>query len=94
MVADLAVTLPEDVPFRDWLRAQREARGWSAPRLAREVAELATAEGWSNRRGDPPDEHSILKMVYRWEAGRAGISAEYLHLVVHTFADQESDDND
>jgi hypothetical protein len=80
------VEWPEGVPFKDWLRVQREMRRWSRPRLAREVAALASAEAWENRKGEPPGASSILKLIYRWEAGTAGISPKYLHLVAWAFA--------
>ncbi len=45
MGADIAMNLPDDLPFKDWLKSQRLARGWSLPELAMHLTRLARARG-------------------------------------------------
>jgi transcriptional regulator with XRE-family HTH domain len=55
-----------------WLREQRQARGWSAPETARQLRIAARSAG-----DKLPDNHCLVVMIYRWEDDRGGISERY-----------------
>jgi hypothetical protein len=55
-----------------WLRAQRQARGWDVPAMARQ---LANAAGGS--RSALPGIDSLVTYIRRWERGANGLSERY-----------------
>lgn len=55
-----------------WLREQRQARGWAASDLAKRLRAAATSAGYRL-----PSNETLLVMVYRWEDDRSGISERY-----------------
>jgi transcriptional regulator with XRE-family HTH domain len=60
-----------------WLRAQRQARGWSLATLARQLREAACQAGDTA----VPGTKSLCANLYRWEANGGGPSERYrLHL--------------
>lgn len=58
--------------YGQWLREQRQARGWAAPDLVRRLRAAAAAAG-----DRLPGNETLLVMVYRWEDDRGGISERY-----------------
>ncbi len=87
MGADIAMNLPDDLPFKDWLKARRLARGWSLPELAMHLTRLARA------RGTEPDVNlrTVETLIRRWESGRTAISDKWLPMVKQVLTDQESE---
>jgi hypothetical protein len=55
-----------------WLREQRQARGWAASDLIRRLRAAATSVG-----DRLPANNALTAMVYRWEDDRSGISERY-----------------
>jgi hypothetical protein len=55
-----------------WLRGQRQARGWAASDLIRRLRAAATSVG-----DRLPNDKTLTAMVYRWEDDRSGISERY-----------------
>src|ERR1700680_450703 len=55
-----------------WLRAQRRARGWDVPEMARQLARAA-----GDTRGSPPHHHRPGRYVRRWESGSVRVSERY-----------------
>jgi len=55
-----------------WLREQRQARGWGATETARRLRAAARSAG-----DKLPDNHCLIVMIYRWEDDRSGISERY-----------------
>jgi len=62
-----------------WLRAQRQARGWDVPEMARRLAGAAR-----DTRGDLPGHDCLVRYVRRWEAG-GGVSERYRLLYAKAF---------
>ena len=59
-----------------WLREQRQARGWGATETARRLRAAARSAG-----DKLPDNHCLIVMIYRWEDDRSVISERYrLHV--------------
>jgi transcriptional regulator with XRE-family HTH domain len=54
-----------------WLRGQRQARGWSVPQMARKLREAGTLVG-----DVLPGPDCLATMIRRWERG-SGISERY-----------------
>ncbi len=84
MGADSGMNSPEgDLPFTDWLRAERLARGWSFPELANHLTRLAKASGTE------PDINlrTVETLIRRWESGRTAISDKWLPMIRATLAD-------
>jgi transcriptional regulator with XRE-family HTH domain len=63
-----------------WLRAQRRARGWDVPQMARQ---LARATG--DQRGALPSKDCLLTYIRRWERGTVGVSERYRLLICTAF---------
>jgi hypothetical protein len=57
----------------DWLRQQREARGWPRPEMARQLIKAAQARGDTST----PGTDSMCHNIYRWERGAGGLSDRY-----------------
>jgi transcriptional regulator with XRE-family HTH domain len=55
-----------------WLRAERQARGWDVPKMARQLAHAAGDE-----RHNLPSKECLLVYVRRWEHGTCGPSERY-----------------
>jgi hypothetical protein len=55
-----------------WLRDQRQARGWSVPQMRRQLREAAEAAG-----DKLPGNDALSVMIHRWEDDRSGISERY-----------------
>ncbi len=78
------VNSPEgDLSFKDWLKAERLACGWSFPALASHLARLAKASGTE------PDINlrTVETLIRRWESGRTAISDKWLPMIRATLAD-------
>ena len=73
---------PDRQVLAKWLRSQREARGWSRPRMARLLIDVAHARGDTQI----PDLESMCHNIYRWERGASGLSDQYRLLCCHVFA--------
>lgn len=58
--------------YGQWLREQRQARGWTASDLVKRLRAAATSAG-----DRLPGNQTLLVMVYRWEDDRGGISERY-----------------
>ena len=58
--------------YGQWLREQRQARGWATSDLVRRLRAAAAAAG-----DRLPGNETLLVMVYRWEDDRGGISERY-----------------
>ncbi len=56
----------------EWLRTQRQARGWSVPEMRRRLREAAKEAGDSL-----PTNDCLSVMIHRWEDDRSGISERY-----------------
>jgi hypothetical protein len=56
-----------------WLRQQREARSWTRREMARQLIQAAHAAGDNT----VPGTDSICHNLYRWEAGRGGLTERY-----------------
>jgi transcriptional regulator with XRE-family HTH domain len=56
----------------EWLRQQREARGWTRPEMARQLIRAGEAKGKSM-----PGLDSMCHNIYRWERGADGITDRY-----------------
>jgi transcriptional regulator with XRE-family HTH domain len=68
------------------IRAERKARGWDKPEMARRLARAA-----GDTRGSLPDHDSLLTYVKRWERGTVGISERYRLLYCRAFDMAEED---
>ena len=55
-----------------WLRAQRQARAWDVPEMARQLTKAA-----GDARGALPSHDSLVSYVRRWERGECGVSERY-----------------
>ena len=55
-----------------WLRDQRQARGWNVPQMRRQLREAAEAAG-----DKLPGNDCLSVMIHRWEDDRSGISERY-----------------
>lgn len=56
----------------EWLRVQRQAKGWSVQQMVRELRDAA------GRAGDTlPDRSTLIVMIHRWENDRSGIGERY-----------------
>src|SRR5215469_2189135 len=55
-----------------WLRLQRQDRGWSVTELRRRLREAARNAGDSL-----PDNDCLTVMIHRWENNRSGMSERY-----------------
>jgi hypothetical protein len=74
---------------RHWaarLRAERKARRWDVPEMARRLAQAAGAV-----RSNLPDHETLVAYVRRWEARRAGITERYRLLYSIAFGIDEHD---
>ncbi len=86
MGSDFAMNIPEGVewphgvPFKDWLHAERAARGWSLKEFA---ARLKDATGEMS--GGRPRVTSIETLIRRWEGGRTAISEAWLLIIIKVF---------
>jgi hypothetical protein len=61
------------------IRAERKARGWTVPTMARKLRDAA---------GDPKDVtslESLIHNIYRWERGGFGVSERYRNLYCRAF---------
>jgi len=56
-----------------WLRAERQARGWNVPEMARQLRQAARASG-----DTVPDNTALCTYVRRWERGQVGPSERYM----------------
>jgi transcriptional regulator with XRE-family HTH domain len=56
-----------------WLRAQRQARGWNVPEMARQLRRAARASG-----DTVPDNTALCTYIRRWERGLVGPSERYM----------------
>ncbi len=89
MGADIAMNIPEGagwpegVPFKDWLHAERVARGWSVKEFA---IQMRDAAGETERDRYQRRVESIDTLIRRWEAGRTAISDKWLPVVMTVFA--------
>ncbi|MEV5707321.1 helix-turn-helix transcriptional regulator [Actinoallomurus sp. NPDC052274] len=68
------------------IRAERKARGWDKPEMARQLARAA-----GDTRGSLPDHECLLTYVKRWERGVVGISERYRLLYCRAFGMSEGD---
>lgn len=59
-------------PYGQWLREQRQARGWATSDVARRLRAAAASAG-----DRLPSNKTLVVMVYRWEDDRSGISERY-----------------
>jgi transcriptional regulator with XRE-family HTH domain len=59
--------------LRAWLRAQRQARGWNVPEMARQLRQAAKSSG-----DMVPDNTALCTYVRRWERGLVGPSERYM----------------
>jgi hypothetical protein len=67
------MTGPKNRPlYGQWLREQRQARGWDVPEMARKLRDAATAVG-----DQIPEPKCVTVMICRWESNRSGISERY-----------------
>lgn len=86
MGSDVTLNVPEgtgsleDMPFRDWLHAQRVARAWSFKEFATQLKDAAGE--MSDLR---PRVTSIETLIRRWESGRTAISDAWLLVVMSVF---------
>ena len=55
-----------------WLRQQRQARGWNVPKMGRKLREAAESAG-----DTLPANDGLAIMINRWEDDRSGISERY-----------------
>jgi hypothetical protein len=55
-----------------WLRAEREARGWNIPQMAGHLRAAATTAG-----DKAPRKDSLVVMIRRWEDNRSGVTERY-----------------
>jgi hypothetical protein len=55
-----------------WLRQQRQARGWNIPKMGRKLREAAESAG-----DTLPAKDGLAIMINRWEDDRSGISERY-----------------
>jgi hypothetical protein len=61
------------------IRAERKARGWTVPTMARKLRDAAN---------DPKDVtglESLIHNIYRWERGGVGVSERYRNLYCRAF---------
>jgi hypothetical protein len=56
----------------EWLRQQRQARGWNVPKMGRKLREAAESVG-----DTLPVKDCLAVMINRWENNRSGISERY-----------------
>jgi hypothetical protein len=56
----------------EWLRQQRQARGWNVPKMGRKLREAAESVG-----DTLPAKDGLTVMINRWEDNRSGISERY-----------------
>ncbi|MEV5712031.1 transcriptional regulator [Actinoallomurus sp. NPDC052274] len=68
------------------IRAERKARGWDKPEMARRLAHAA-----GDARASLPDHETLLGYVKRWERGAVGISERYRMLYARAFGLAEED---
>jgi len=57
--------------YGEWLRQQRQARGWNVPEMGRQLRQVATEAG-----DRLPDNECLTTMIRRWEKG-SGVSERY-----------------
>jgi transcriptional regulator with XRE-family HTH domain len=69
-----------------WLRAQREARGWSRSDIARELITAAKESG-----NQLPGADTLRKSIHRWEAGQVELSDKYRLLYCKVLSIQPTD---
>ncbi|HUC59282.1 MAG TPA: hypothetical protein VMA95_17910 [Streptosporangiaceae bacterium] len=73
------MTTPHTGGHGQWLRGQRQARGWNIRQMARKLRETAA------RAGDTlPQNDCLATMIRRWEKGN-GISERYQLHYCHAF---------
>jgi transcriptional regulator with XRE-family HTH domain len=66
----------------DWLRRQREDRGWTRAEMARQLIRAAKARGDTS----VPGVDNISHNIYRWERGVVGPSERFRHYYCVAFA--------
>jgi hypothetical protein len=66
-----AVTIPRTGAHGQWLRGQRQARGWTIGQMARNLRAAAALAG-----DTVPGDDCLAVMIRRWEKG-SGISERY-----------------
>jgi transcriptional regulator with XRE-family HTH domain len=66
----------------DWLRQQRQASGWTRPRMARKLIQAAHASGDKS----VPGVDSMCHNIYRWERGADAPSERYKLLYCQALA--------
>src|SRR6266446_6622324 len=69
-----------------WLRAQRRARGWDVPQMARQLAKAA-----GDRRDTLPSKECLLVYIRRWERGEVRVSERYQFLYCKAFGIELTD---
>ncbi len=69
-----------------WLRAQRRARSWDAPQMARQLARAA-----GDRRDTLPSKECLLVYIRRWERGEVSVSERYQFLYCTAFGIELTD---
>ncbi len=68
-----------------WLRSGRAARGWSVREMAQQIISAASDVGQLDGSGKL-DPVSVVRLLYRWEAGKCNISPKYRDLCQRAFA--------
>jgi hypothetical protein len=56
----------------EWLRDQRQARGWTITQMTRKLSEAAAESG-----DRLPGRNSLIQMIHRWEDNVNGMSERY-----------------
>jgi len=74
-----AATTPHASARSQWVREQRQARGWNIQQMARKLREAAALAG-----DTLPDKECLATMIRRWEKG-GGISERYQLHYSHAF---------
>ncbi len=69
-----------------WLRAQRRARGWDVPQMARQLARAA-----GDSRDTLPSKECLLVYIRRWERGEVRVSERYQFLYCTAFGIELTD---
>ena len=78
---------PEGMLFKDWLQAERVARGWSFKEFATQLKHAA-----GEMSGLRPRVTSIETLLHRWEGGRSAISDAWLLVVAKVFSEVPATD--
>ncbi len=68
-----------------WLKSERSARGWTVREMAGQIISAASDAGALDGSGKL-DPVSVVRLLYRWEAGKCDISPKYRDLCQRAFA--------